>query len=191
MTDAVDSPSVPLHGARLWPLSVAAYHVLVETGQIPENTELLYGLVYAKMPKSPFHWFHLVFLKEALHDILRAGLLLRTESPITCADSEPEPDIAVVSGDKLDYRHQHPHTAELVIEICVTTHDYDRFKLRAYAEAGVKECWLVLGPEKRIEVYRRPEGGRFADFSVHGPVGNLGSAALPEFAVALESLFSK
>jgi hypothetical protein len=33
---------------------------------------------------------------------------------------------------------------------------YDRSKLRAYASAGVKECWLVLGREKQIEVNRQP-----------------------------------
>ena len=29
--------------------------------------------------------------------------------------------------------------------------------------AGVKECWLVLGPEKQIEVHRQPQGELFAD----------------------------
>jgi hypothetical protein len=39
--------------------------------------------------------------------------------------------LAVVAGRKEDFRHDHPHTAELVIEICITSHDYDRSKLRA------------------------------------------------------------
>ena len=34
------------------------------------------------------------------------------------------------------------------------TASYDRSKLRACASADVKECWLVLGPEKLIEVHR-------------------------------------
>jgi hypothetical protein len=33
----------------LWPLSVAAYRALGESGLIPKNTELLYGFVYKKM----------------------------------------------------------------------------------------------------------------------------------------------
>ena len=66
MINAVESPPVPLRGAQLWPLSVAAYRVLGEAGLIPKNTELLYGFVYTKMSKSPLHSFLLQFLHEAL-----------------------------------------------------------------------------------------------------------------------------
>ena len=75
------------------------------------------------------------------------------------------------------------------IEICVISHEYDRSKLRAYAAAGVKECWLVLGPEQKIEVHRRPAGERFAKCAVHGPGGSLTSSAVPSFTVDLTSLF--
>ena len=191
MMNAVESPPVPLRGAQLWPLSVAAYRALGEMGLIPKNTELLYGFVYTKMSKSPLHSFLLQFLQEALAGVLPARRLLRTEQPLACGDSEPEPDLAVVAGRKEDFRDDHPHTAELVIEISITSHDYDRSKLRAYANAGVKECWLVLGPEKQIEVYRRPKEGQFTEHALHGPGGLLASAALPEFTLSLDAFFAK
>jgi len=78
-----------------------------------------------------------------------------------------------------------------VIEICVSSHEYDRAKLRAYASAGVGECWLVLGPEKQIEVHGRPTGDQFAERSVHGPGGRLISATVPLFSVELDALFTK
>ena len=115
--------------------------------------------------------------------------LLRTEQPITCGDSEPEPDLAVIIGRNEDFRHDHPHSAELVIEVCITSHDYDHSKLRAYAIAGVKECWLVLGPEKQIEIYRQPKDGQYTEHAVHGPGGTLTSTALPEFTLLLDALF--
>jgi hypothetical protein len=37
------------------------------------------------------------------------------------AGSEPEPDIAIVTGTPQDYRDEHPATAELVIKIADTT----------------------------------------------------------------------
>lgn len=191
MKNAVESPPIPLRGAQLWPLSVAAYRALGEAGLIPKNTELLYGFVYTKMSKSPFHSFLLQFLHEALSRVLPAGRLLRVEQPITCGDSEPEPDLAVISGRKEDFRHDHPHTAELVIEVCLTSHDYDRSKLRAYANTGVKECWLVLGQEKQIEIYRQPKDGQFTEHALPGPGGTLTSAALPEFTLSLDALFTK
>ena len=118
------------------------------------------------------------------------GFVVSTEQPITCVDSEPEPDLSVVRGEIADFRHAHPRTAELVIEVCVTSHDFDRSKLRAYARAGVKECWLVLGPEKQIEVHRQPVGEQFAERTVHGPAGQLASAAVPGFTVDLNHLFA-
>ena len=135
--------------------------------------------------------FLLQFLQEILLRAVPPSHIVRTEQPITCPDSEPEPDLSVVKGLKEDFRDEHPHTAELVIEICVSSHEYDRAKLRAYASAGVKESWLVLGPEKQIEVHRRPAGDQFADRTVYGPGGRLSSATVPEFSVDLDALFAK
>lgn len=117
--------------------------------------------------------------------------MLRSEQPITYEDSEPEPDISVVRGTDGDFLADHPHTAEFVVEMCVTSHDYDRSKLAAYAQAGVKECWFVLGPEKQIEVYRHLKDGVFTEHSLHGPGGALSSSAFPEFTLPLDALFAK
>jgi Uma2 family endonuclease len=77
-----------------------------------------------------------------------------------------------------------------VIEVCVISADYDRSKLRAYARAGVQECWLVLGPEKQIEVHRRPAGDQFADRSAADTAGSVTSLAVPGVAVNLSRLFA-
>ena len=191
MTKAVESSPVPLKGAQLWPLSVAAYRALGEAGLIPKNTELLYGFVYTKMSKSPLHSALLRRLARLLKQALPPGYFVDSEQPISCEDSEPEPDLAVIRGAEEDFWNLHPQTAELVIEICITSHVYDRSKLRAYAAAGVKECWFVLGPEKQIEVYRQPKDGQYAERSVHGPGGALTSAAVPEFTLTLDALFAK
>ena len=98
----VEPSHEPLRSAPLWPLSIAAYRALGEAGLIPKNTELLYGFVYKKMSKSPYHSFLVQFLFDALQRVLRAGMFVRMEQPITCEDSEPEPDLAVVMGKKED-----------------------------------------------------------------------------------------
>lgn len=186
---AAEAPT-PVPGGQIWPLSVEAYHALGEAGLIPEQTELLYGFVYHKMPRSPLHTYLVQFLLELFRPILPPGLLLRTEQPIACHDSEPEPDLSIVRGQAVDFRLSHPRTAELVVEICVTSHEYDRSKLRAYAEADVKDCWLVLVPEKQIEVFRQPSKGQFAERSLQGPAGALASSSVPAVQVELAALFS-
>ena len=70
-----------------------------------------------------------------------------------------------------------------------TSHEYDRSTLRAYAGAGVKECWLVLGPEKQIAVLCQPQSGQLGQHAVHGLGGRLTSAAVPSFTVELDHLF--
>jgi Uma2 family endonuclease len=186
-----EAPAKTGRAPKPLPLSVKAYHTLGEMGLIPEKTELLYGQVYQKMPKSPYHSYLQQFLIEALTGVLPRHSYLRVEQPITCADSEPEPDLSVVSGRKEDYRLKHPHTAEFGIEVCVTSHEYDHLKLRAYANAGVKEVWLVLATEKQIESFRKPEAENFAQRSIHGPGGRLASAVIPGFALDLDALFAK
>lgn len=177
-------------GPQVWPLSVKAYHALGRAGLIPERTELLYGQVFHKMSKSPLHSSLLIRLMRLLRAVLPTDCHLRPEQPITCADSEPEPDLAVVNGREEDYWHDHPHTAELVIEICVSSHDYDRSKLRAYADAGVKEVWLVLAPEQQIEVHRQPARDDFADCTIHGSGERLASTVIAGFVVDVDALFA-
>jgi Uma2 family endonuclease len=55
----------------------------------------------------------------------------------------------------------------------------------------VKECWLVLGPEKKIEVYRQPKDGQFAEHLLQGPGGTVTSAALPGFTLSLDAFFAR
>ncbi len=188
---AVEAPRAVVPGPQVWPLSVTAYHALTDTGLIPPRTELLYGQIIQKMSKSPLHSGLVRRLLRLLQQCAPSGCLVSQEQPITCQDSEPEPDLSVVRGREEDFWHEHPRTAELVIEVCVSSHDYDRSKLRAYASAGVKECWFVLGPENQIEVHRQPTGDQFEARQTIGPGGRLTSAAVPEIAVDLDALFAK
>lgn len=186
---AVDPAKAESPLPAVWPLSVKAYHALGEMGLIPERTELLYGQVYHKMSKSPLHSSLAMRLFRLLQALIPTGCLCRVEQPLTCSDSEPEPDLAVVRGREEDFWHEHPHTAELVIEVCVRSTDYDRSKLRAYATVGVQECWLVLGPERQVEVHRRPSEGHYAETQLVGPGGRLVATGMPQIALDLEALF--
>jgi Uma2 family endonuclease len=181
--------ATPAPQGRLHPLSVEAYHVLGETGFLQDDTELLYGLVYRKMPKSPIHEAIIARLIRAFAEVEHQNFLMRSGGPITCVDSEPEPDVSIVRGSIEDYTRFHPRTAEFVAEICVTSHEYDRSKLSAYALAGVKECWLVLQPQQVIEVYRQPSKGAFLEKTSVGPGGQLASQAFPNVTVYLDQLF--
>ncbi len=176
---------------QLWPLSVEAYHALGDAGLIPEKTELLYGFVFNKMPKSPLHTAIAQRLCDLIRKLLPSGWLLRQEQPINCDDSEPEPDVAVIRGNDDEFWEKHPGTAELVIEVAVTSQDYDRDKGAAYASAGIKEFWIVLVPEQRIEVFSEPSEGAFQKRTVFEGAELAVSTALPGLALRPAELLSK
>ena len=175
---------------KLCLLSVEAYHALGEMGFLPKKTELLYGQVFQKMPKSPLHTLLQMPLLEALRNCCPPDMHIRQDQPITCSDSEPEPDLALVRGSIKGFGTQHPRAAEMVVEVCITSHDYDRDKLRAYALAEVKEIWMILAPEKQVEVHRLPSGSRFRERIVHGPGGKVVSTVLPQLSIDLDALFA-
>lgn len=176
---------------QLWPLSVEAYHALGEAGLIPERTELLYGFVFHKMPKSPFHRFLVQRLLQMLRPLLEPGFLLWSEQPIRCQDSEPEPDICVLTGRDEDYRNVHPTTADLVIEVAVSTEDYDRGKAAAYAAAGVKEFWIVLVSQKQIEIHSSPKAGTYEVVRQVSAGEAAVSSVIERFSVTPDELFAE
>jgi len=159
---------IPEVRQRMSPLSVEEYHRLDEFNEHGRRTELIRGFVIEKMSKSPLHASIGKLIYDKLVNMVPPGFVVRREDPLTLADSEPEPDVAVVRGAAADFFSIHPTTAELVIEVAVSSPTLDRENATLYAEAGVKEYWIVLGAEKKVEAYRRPEGGRFQEKRIFG-----------------------
>jgi Uma2 family endonuclease len=148
----------PIIRARVPRLSVELYHRMIELGAVAPNVELIRGALVEQMPQSPLHASVVEMLREYVAAHVPQRYFVRQEKPLTLSDSEPEPDLAVVPGDRAQYRHAHPTSAELVIEVCITTEHLDRVKLGIYAQAGVRECWLLLAEERAIERHTEPHG---------------------------------
>lgn len=187
MAAILDIPEVR---QRLSRLSVEEYHRLDEFNENGRRTELIRGLVFEKMSKSPLHCTLAKRLYDKLASLLSAGFVVRQEAPLTLADSEPEPDVSVVSGRENDFATVHPSSAELVIEVAVSSATLDRENASLYAEAGVKEYWIVLGTERRIEVYRRPEQGRYQEQRSFAADETIECAGVPGIHLRLSDLFS-
>ena len=160
MTAILEIPEVR---RRVSPLTVAEYHRLDEFNENGRRTELIRGVVIEKMSKSPLHCKLAKRLYDRISRLGGPGWVVRREDPLTLADSETEPDFAVIRGTEDEFANAHPQTAELVIEVAVTSAALDQEGATLYAEAGVKEYWIVLGAERQVEVYRVPEHGQYRD----------------------------
>ena len=176
---------------RAMPITVEQYRALGEQGLIAGNTELLEGIIIEKMPKSPLHIFLILTLLEWLQKVVGTDFHVRTEAPIACQHSEPEPDVSVVRGRKEDYLTALPQTAELVIEVAVSSARIDRRKIAIYADAGVREYWIVLPETRQIEVYTNLTQGHYAVQRVLAEGETASSEVLPAFQVALTALFPR
>lgn len=174
---------------RVSPLSVEDYHRLGEFNERGRRTELLRGIVIEKISKSPLHRIVSSLLYDRISAQLPKGFSVWKEEPLTFLDSEPEPAISITRGAKRDFAEAHPSSAELVVEIAVSSPALDRENAALYAEAGIKEYWIVLGAERRVEVYRQPANGHYQDKRLCEPDESLECIAVPAVKILVSELF--
>jgi Uma2 family endonuclease len=155
------SAAVPLDS--IWRLSVDQYHAMIDAGILTADdpVELLHGWLVTKTSKKPPHRVTTQLTREALAHVLPTGWYVDAQEPITTADSEPEPDVAVVRGGRRDYRDRHPGPLDvaLVVEVADTTLELDRgLKKRLYALVGIPVYWIANLSENQFEMYTDPSG---------------------------------
>jgi len=155
--------------------TVEEYHRLAEAGILKEEdrVELLYGELIQMTPiKSPHadcvdklsEWFILHFHGKAV---------TRTQNPLTIpAHSEPEPDLLLARLKEGGYKETHPKPEDtlLIVEVADSSIKKDRqVKLPLYASVGIPECWLVVLPERTIEVHTQPGPEGYAQIHIYRP----------------------
>jgi Uma2 family endonuclease len=146
--------------------TVADYHRMIDTGILgkDDQCELIHGRIVDKMPPNPPH-------SSASRRITRRLLPLfpdpdwvfGTNDPITLLDSEPQPDFFAAFGPDSKYAKRHPGPKDLVlvVEVSDSTLGFDRgTKLAMYAGAKIVQYWIVNVPDRRVEVYTQPRGGK-------------------------------
>lgn len=152
---------------------------------LSENVELLRGIVVTKMSKSPHHELVCQKLMKKLLKQVPDGFEVRREGPLTLRDSEPEPDISVVHGKPDDWAKAHPASAQLVVEVALSSAVLDERKGEIYAEAGIPEYWLVRPGERAVDVYRQPTSDGYLSKTTLTDKDTLRSASIPGIEIAV------
>jgi len=136
------------------------YERLVDLGVfVGERLELLDGVLLVREPQGSAHAAIVTKIGRVLTSAFGGGWHPRLHSPLALGEhSEPEPDVAVVTGEPQDYIVAHPSTAALVVEVADSSLRLDRrFKAAVYARAGLREYWIVNLVEGVLEVHREPQ----------------------------------
>ncbi|MGH7331288.1 MAG: Uma2 family endonuclease [Candidatus Rokuibacteriota bacterium] len=187
----------PFGQIRGW--SRAEYDRLIAEGAFDGGgpVELLGGELVAREPQGSYHFTTLALAAHALARIFGPGWTVRQQAPITLDDeSEPEPDLAVVQGEPIDFLDGHPARPALVVEVAETSLEFDRdLKGGLYARAGLPEYWIINLRARCLEVHRtpgpdptRPTGWRYHEIAVLVTADRVTPLALGAQSIAVADL---
>ena len=113
-------------------------------------------------PQSPKHGGTLDLLVGLLQPHLGPHEFIREQRPISLPpDSEPEPDLAWVRGERTKFlaRHPGPEDVKLLVEIAATSLATDlEQKVPLYARHGIAELWVVDLATGDILQFAEPDG---------------------------------
>jgi len=143
--------------SRRW--TRAEYAKLISTGLLGpgDKIELLGGQLCVSEPQNSPHARAISLGLETIQRAFALGWHVRVQLPIALDDeSEPEPDLAVISGGPRDYT-DHPSRPSLVVQVADSSLALDReHKGSLYARARLPEYWIVNLVDRVLEVYREP-----------------------------------
>jgi Uma2 family endonuclease len=159
------SSSPQAGGIRRKHFSRFEYHWLNENGLFHEGRryELFNGDVLEQMPQNEPHGTLVMRLLFALAAAFGSEFI-RCQMPIVLSDdTEPEPDIAVMEkpGREVIASGEVPPATDirLVVEVSVSTLEFDAgAKAIRYAQAGIREYWVLDVAGRALIVHRVPTG---------------------------------
>ncbi|MDZ7957314.1 MAG: Uma2 family endonuclease [Aulosira sp. DedQUE10] len=145
---------------RLW--TVEEYHRMAEAGIFgaDERVELLEGKIIWMSAKGTAHRSAVGRTDYLLKNRLVNRAWVAIQNPVKLNErSEPEPDIAVVKIDPLDYAEHHPTPPEiyLIIEVADSSLKLDcETKGKYYSKAGIRDYWVLDVVNCQLHIFRKP-----------------------------------
>ncbi len=123
-----------------------------------KRVQLIRGEIIEMSPMGSPHATGITILADLLRHAFGSGFFVRVQAPLDVdQDSQPEPDVAVVSGDPRDFVSAHPKTVVLAAEVSDSTLSLDRnVKSTLYAQSSIPEYWVLNLRGRCVEVFRRP-----------------------------------
>ena len=157
-----------------------------------ERLELIEGDVVEMAPVGDRHGECVSRLNKPLVIGLGDRALVWVHGPVRLgAASVPEPDLAVVRLRSYRAGGPRPDDVLLIVEVADSSLRYDEtIKLRLYAQAGVREYWIVGVDGEWIDVYRSPEGDGYRERRRAGRGDVVTPAAFPDVAISVADVFA-
>jgi Uma2 family endonuclease len=177
---------------RLW--TVDEYHRMAEAGifEPSERVELLEGKIICILTKGISHRSAMGRTNKLLQNRLGNQACIAIQDPVKLNErSEPEPDIAVVKIDPLDYADHHPTPAEiyLIIEVADSSLKLDtEIKAKAYSQAGIKDYWVLDVVKRELIVFRNPTTEGYQNQEIITEHQNISPLDFPDLEIVVSQM---
>lgn len=180
-------------------LSVDDYHRMIGAGVFDEDErlELLEGVIVEMSPQRPRHARVIRRLCDPQFATPGPAFVVQAQLALTLgADSEPEPDVAIVAkadAELADREDRHPAIAALVFEVAGESLRKDRLAKGAiYAAAGIPEYVIANLTQDCVEAHSDPDPGarRYRTVVTLSGSDRFQSVAVPDFGFAVADLLA-
>lgn len=177
---------------RLW--TVDNYYRMAAAGILSEGerVELIAGRIMRMSPTDSQHAGCVMRLNTFFNQQLGGAALVNIQNPVRLnANSEPEPDVALLRPRADFYTSSHPTPADvlLLVEVADSSDHYDRYtKAPLYASAGIPEVWIVRLRHREVEVYSNPAPGGYQTVWQGRPGDTLTAQLLPQVRIPVAVL---
>jgi len=174
---------------RLW--TVEEYHRMADAGifSADERVELLEGKIIWMIAKGTAHCSAVGRTDYLLKNRLGNRAWVSIQDPVKLNErSEPEPDIAVVKVDPLDYADHHPTPSEvyLIIEVADSSFKLDcETKGKAYSKAGIIDYWVLNVIGRQLHVFREPTEDGYQSEVIVEEDGIISPLQFPDLSIAV------
>ncbi len=174
-------------------LSIQEYNLMAEVGILTdeEKVELINGQIITMSPQKSFHAAAITRTNRLFTKQLNQ-ILIRLQLPIIINDfSQPEPDIAIVKYDALDYDDRHPSATEvyLIIEIADTTLKTDlEVKRQLYASGNIPDYWVLDLKQRQLYVYRQSNGQDYQKIMILTDEDSIAPLHFPEIQIKVSEM---
>jgi Uma2 family endonuclease len=174
--------------------TIEEYHQMIAAGILTDRqVELIKGEIVEMPSEGIPHAVYSSSTADYLRQLLGSHVTVREGHPITLPnDSEPEPDLAIVSPPLSRYLAHHPYPADIfwLIEYADASLKKDLgTKKAAYAEAGIQEYWVINLRACNLTIFRHPCSSDY-ETELTLTEGTIAPLAFPEVEIAVQRLFN-
>ena len=177
---------------RMW--TTEEYHRMAETGILNEDerVELLEGKIIWMSAKGTAHSSAVGRTDRLLQKCLGNQAWISIQDPVTLNQhSEPEPDIAIVKIDPLDYADHHPTPGEvyLIIEVADSSLKFDcETKGKVYAQEKIADYWVLDVLNRQLYVFREPSEEGYQTKAILDENSTISPLQFPDLQISILSM---